>query len=240
VYKELKKLKSRKRRLRRPKRGEDGGNVKWLVTFADLITLILVFFVLLFSMSHINSGKFQKLVGSMDKTLASEKTKDVHSKESQGEAQSKMNADDLLAYIKGKLKKNNLDDKIAAKKDSRGVVLVLQEQILFPTGEASLVPESRPFLNKIGEIIKELPNVIRVEGHTDKRPIRNSYYPSNWELSTARASSVIQYLSETYNINSSRFVAIGYGDTKPLKISNQEEEMKKNRRVEIVISDLND
>jgi chemotaxis protein MotB len=101
VYKELKKLKSRKRRLRRPKRGEDGGNVKWLVTFADLITLILVFFVLLFSMSHINSGKFQKLVGSMDKTLASEKTKDVHSKESQGEAQSKMNADDLLAYIKG-------------------------------------------------------------------------------------------------------------------------------------------
>lgn len=233
-------MKSRKRRLRRPKRGEDGGNVKWLVTFADLITLILVFFVLLFSMSHINSGKFQKLVGSMDKTLASEKMKDVHSKESQGEAQSKMNADDLLAYIKGKLKKNNLDDKIATKKDSRGVILVLQEQILFPTGEASLVPESRPFLNKIGEIIKELPNVIRVEGHTDKRPIRNSYYPSNWELSTARASSVIQYLSETYNINSSRFVAIGYGDTKPLKISNQEEEMKKNRRVEIVISDLND
>ncbi|MGG1216308.1 flagellar motor protein MotB [Priestia endophytica] len=233
-------MKSRKRRLRRPKRGEDGGNVKWLVTFADLITLILVFFVLLFSMSHINSGKFQKLVGSMDKTLASEKTKDVHSQESQGEAQSKMNSDDLLAYIKGKLKKNNLDDKIAANKDSRGVVLVLQEQILFPTGEASLVPESRPFLNKIGEIIKELPNVIRVEGHTDKRPIRNSYYPSNWELSTARASSVIQYLSETYNINSGRFVAIGYGDTKPLKISNQEEEMKKNRRVEIVISDLND
>lgn len=233
-------MRSRKHRLRRPKRREDGGNVKWLVTFADLITLILVFFVLLFSMSHINSGKFQKLVGSMDKTLASESTKDVHNKESQGEAQSKMNSDELLAYIKGKLKKNNLDDKIAAKKDSRGVVLVLQEQILFPTGEARLVPESRPFLNKIGEIIKELPNVIHVEGHTDKRPIRNSYYPSNWELSTARASNVIQYLSKTYNINSSRFVAIGYGDTKPLKISNQEEEMKKNRRVEIVISDLND
>src|SRR5699024_10169543 len=119
----------------------------------------------------------------------------------------------------------------------RGVVLVLQDSILFNTGEAEILDSGKPFLKKIGTLLLEISNPVKVEGHTDSRPINSFRYPSNWELSGARASSVIRYLINEYDLDHSRFSLIGYGDTRPIKPNDTYENMQENRRVEIVILD---
>ncbi len=143
----------------------------------------------------------------------------------------------LLAEVQTFLEKNGLEDVIIANRTERGVVLVLEERVLFDPGEASLIGDSYEFLDKVGELLGNLPNLVKVEGHTDDIPMNSYRYPSNWELSAARASSVIKYLIENHNIDSGRFIAVGYADTRPI-VSNKDPEVRsKNRRVEIIISD---
>ncbi|WP_408607812.1 flagellar motor protein MotS [Bacillus xiapuensis] len=229
---------------RRPSKKKPAGAPKWMVTFSDLVTLILVFFILLFSMSQIDIVKFKAIAHSFKQTPLFEQNSSIvpgeypseEMKEDLGEKKED-SLDQLAKDVQEYLEKNNLEKVATATRNERGVVLVLQEQILFETGDAVVVPEAYPFLQKIGKLLKTMPNMIKVEGHTDSRPIRNSYYPSNWELSSARASSVIRYLSEHQNIDEDRFIAVGYSDTRPLVPDTSSENMQKNRRVEIIITD---
>ncbi|KIL77808.1 Flagellar motor rotation protein MotB [Bacillus badius] len=85
--------------------------------------------------------------------------------------------------------------------------------------------------------MKTIPNLVKVEGHTDNRPIKNAIYPSNWELSSARAGSVIRFFVDDVGLEPDRFIAVGYGDTRPLAPNTSKENMQKNRRVQIIISD---
>lgn len=124
---------------------------------------------------------------------------------------------------------------MTAKRDERGVVLVLQEAVLFDTGEAKVLKNAETLLHQIAVLLQTIPNDIQVEGHTDSRNISTYRYPSNWELSAARASGVIQYFTSKEKLPSKRFIAVGYADTKPVKDNKTNEHMKENRRVEIVI-----
>ena len=143
----------------------------------------------------------------------------------------------LLTEIQSFLDKNGMGDVIVANRTDRGVVLVLQEQVLFDPGEATLLGDAYLFLNKVGELLLELPNLVKVEGHSDDIPMSSFRYPSNWELSAARASSVINYLIENHQLDSRRFMAVGYADTRPIVSNDSPENRQKNRRVEIIISD---
>ncbi|TYR82110.1 flagellar motor protein MotB [Priestia megaterium] len=214
---------------------------KWMITFADLVTLILVFFILLFSMSNIDNLKFQALVESLktENTFGNDSSViEFESPASQSVQQKESKQlDDILVQVQSYLKENDLQDVITATRDERGVVLVLQEQVLFETGEADILKKGYPFLNELGQLFTTIPNDIKIEGYTDNRPIKTYRYPSNWELSTARASSVIRYFTSNYKIKPSRFSAIGYGDTKPVVPNTTAENLQKNRRVEIIISD---
>lgn len=234
---------------RRPPKKPKKGAPKWMVTFADLVTLILVFFILLFSMSQIDIVKFKALAQSFRQQAAfdnqssivpgeypsEEMEKEVASKEKEEEKEDSL--DELAKEVQQYLKEKGIEDLATANRTERGVVLVLQENILFNTADAVVVEEAHSFLHEIGEMLETKSNIIKIEGHTDNRPIQNNYYPSNWELSSARASSVIRFLSESHDIDPSRFVAVGYGDTRPLVPNTNSENMQKNRRVEIIITD---
>jgi chemotaxis protein MotB len=229
----------------------------WMVTFSDLVTLILVFFILLFSMSQIDMMKFKAVTESLREQFfdfyptvvpldySSVIENDMPAKDKNlesGSQQQEQSAEEdsmqnLLNEVQGFLSKNGMDDVIVANRTERGVVLVLEEKVLFDPGEAIILGDAYGFLDKVGELLKSMPNLVKVEGHTDDRPMNSFRYPSNWELSAARASSVIKYLIENHGLDSRRFIAVGYSDTRPLVSNDSPENRKKNRRVEIVISD---
>ncbi|KAB7705879.1 flagellar motor protein MotB [Bacillus aerolatus] len=232
---------SRRRPSRKPKQK---GSPKWMVTFADLVTLVLVFFILLFSMSQIDMIKFKAIAQAFKQDAVFEKDSSIIPGEYPAEEMNKEEADlneqsldQLAEEVQKYLQKNELEDTAAAIRNERGVVLVLQEQIVFSTGDAVVLHEAYPFLEKVGKLLETMPNLVKVEGHTDNRPIKNSIYPSNWELSSARASSVIRFFIENGRLAPERFIAVGYGDTRPLAPNISKDNMQKNRRVEIIISD---
>ncbi len=238
------------------------GAPKWMVTFSDLITLILVFFILLFSMSQIDIVKFKAIAESFkqkqilefypsvipfenpsaapdvqkndDLVDNNENQTDELSKVDKGETSEDDSLENLLTDIQEYVSEHDLSDVAVATRSERGVVLVLQEQVLFNSGEATLKKESYSFLNKLAELLQEIPNAVKIEGHTDNRPIRTYKFPSNWELSSSRASSVIRFLIDGHDLDSSRFIAVGYGDTRPIAPNNKPENLQKNRRVELV------
>ncbi|SDH73139.1 flagellar motor protein MotS [Alteribacillus bidgolensis] len=240
--------------MRRKEKKPQKGSPKWMVTFSDMILLILVFFVMLFSMSVIDAKKFEAIAESFQSRELLEafpsmvEFENPDQKPAQNDADSfnglnsnqsekEMDLDQLLHEVESYLEDNNLNEHISATRDDRGVVLVLQEQLLFESGEAQILSSAEPFLNKVGTLLQSLPNLVKVEGHTDDRPISTYRYPSNWELSGARASSVIRFLVNNHSLEQNRFIATGYGETRPIAPNNSKENLRENRRVVIVISD---
>ncbi|PLR79153.1 flagellar motor protein MotS [Bacillus sp. V3-13] len=234
----------------RPQPPQPKGAPGWMVTYSDLITLILVFFILLFSMSQLDVQKFKAISDSFQgrqsldfnpSVVPAENSAGEQNLDQEGKQGGLENEEDsleaLLADVQAYLKENGLADAIVASRTERGVVLVLQEQVLFESGEATILSKANAFLDVVGVLLKDIPNLVKVEGHTDNRPITTYRYPSNWELSSARAGSVIRYLTENHGLDSSRFIAVGYGDTRPIVSNNSSENLAKNRRVEIIISD---
>src|SRR5690625_3182269 len=257
-------LKVMSMKRRRTRRNQSNGAPKWMVTYSDMVTLILVFFILLFSMSQIDLAKFEAISESFrNRNILdffpsavpldnpTEHTSSLESGKNSNEfdtpthlpditdrdrvTENEDNLDILLRNIEDFLDAHHLNNVITANRTERGVVLVLQESILFDSGEAEIIDSGKPFLEKIGNLLLQLPNNVNVEGHTDSRPISNFRYPSNWELSGARASSVIRYLISENEFYQERFSAIGYGETRPLVPNTSVENWSKNRRVEIVI-----
>ncbi|WP_027964232.1 flagellar motor protein MotS [Halalkalibacillus halophilus] len=254
----------------------------WMVTYSDMVTLILVFFILLFSMSQIDAIKFNAVAESYRQNVIfdfmpsaiplenptdyeeSEDDGDLTDEELEGDELEEENEEDFeqefeeefedegesesgeqeLTELREEVEQysedNELSQLIYANRTERGVVLVLQEQVLFETAEANLVDEGLPFLNKVGALLENIPNNVKVEGHTDARPINSAIYPSNWELSGARASSVVRYFIEELEMDETRFQAVGFSDTRPIVENDGPESWEQNRRVELVITETSE
>lgn len=246
---------------RRRQQKQAKGAPIWMVTFSDLMTLILVFFILLFSMSVVDATKFRAVAESFqDRAIFDfypslmpfdNPAEDIDVKRDPFDViqdpsddpqtnEANQELDKLLQEVQQFLVDNQLKDVISASRDERGVVLVLQERTLFETAEAEILEGARPFLTKVGTLLSGIPNLVKVEGHTDSRPINTFRFPSNWELSGARASSVIRYLAENSKVEAERFMAVGYGETRPVVANTSTENLQRNRRVVIVISDPTD
>ncbi|WP_373893091.1 flagellar motor protein MotS [Virgibacillus natechei] len=248
------------------KRVKKSGTAKWMTTYSDMVTLILVFFILLFSMSQIDMAKFDAISDSFQNRMIfdfypspvpMENPTQSSSHMEKGETSNEFEAptdlpdryetdnmqhqEDTLQTLMDDIEKylddHDLNNVISADRTERGVVLILQELILFDPGQAELLPSGMPFLGEIGSLLTELPHEVKVEGHTDDRPISSYRYPSNWELSGARASSVVRYLVDENDLDQSRFSIAGYSDIDPLVPNTNPENMSQNRRVEIVILD---
>ncbi|MEI5908844.1 flagellar motor protein MotS [Bacillus spongiae] len=243
-------------KLNRKPLKQQKGAPRWMVTFSDLTTLILVFFILLFSMSQIDIVKFKAIADSFKQKQILEfypsviplenpsASPDVHKKDEMLDPGENQKVEDgvnslneLLSEINEFVDDQNLSEVAVATRTERGVVLVLQEQILFNSGDDTLRKEAYPLLHKVGDLLTKIPNGVKVVGHTDSRPINTYKYPSNWVLSGARAGSVIEFLVVNENLDPSRFALEGYGETRPIAPNDSQDNLQKNRRVELVILD---
>ena len=130
---------------------------------------------------------------------------------------------------------NNLGNSIKVYTQERGLVISLNDTVLFPSGKATMTPESESIVRKVGLSLKGLNNYIRIEGHTDNLPISTSDYPSNWELSAARATNVVRFLLRETGLPPDKISEAGYGEFRPIATNDNEAGRNRNRRVDIVI-----
>lgn len=235
--------------MARKKKKAELATSSWLDTYADTITLIMTFFVLMYSMSTIDQAKLQQISSALNQILTGNSGEsmlqyNIYDGEVPlvgGETKVEITPEEIspeqATYneIKSFVDKNSLNDVVSIVFDERGVILQLKDSILFEKGKADLKDESLAILDKINTLIAELPNTIIIEGHTDNIPINTLEFPSNWELSGDRASRVLRYFTEVKGQNPSRFTYQGCGETKPLVENNSEENKAINRRVNILI-----
>lgn len=221
-----------------------------MTTYSDMVTLLLVFFVLLFSFSVINVVKFQRFLASFQGIGILERGTDILQETEPTPnpyAEAEPNFIDPAALAQAReimetyqsvqnfLAQNGLEDMVEVRYEEGGVALDIKERILFDSGKADLKPEAMVVLDKLATFLDKLPNSIRVEGHTDNRPINTPEFPSNWELSAARAIRVIRYFIEKHGLEPARFTAVGHGEYRPLVPNDSPENMAQNRRVVILL-----
>lgn len=235
---------------RRPK--QQSGSPEWMVTFSDLMTLLLVFFVLLFSFSQIDANKFKAFlvsfqgIGILDSgsTIMEEMTPETQqtpAQEQQSSAnelqqsQSEKTTEEVYELVQNFLVEMGLEGEVEARIDIQGVALDVKDRILFDSGKAELKKEAKNILDPLAKLFGTMNQEIWVEGHTDNRPISTREYPTNWELSTARAARVVRYFTENKDLNPQKFVAIGYGEFRPVAPNTSADNMQLNRRVVMII-----
>ena len=248
--------------MRRKKKPEEPENHdRWLVSYADFITLLFAFFVVMYAISSLNEGKYRVLSDSLvsafkhaptspletNRELAPQAPSrpitpikkpivDIDPKLKKQTEDMRQVAQDLLKVLAPLVK----DNQVKITQSLRGVTLEINASVLFAPGQAILQTESSKALAAVAHVLAEVPNRIQVEGHTDDAPISTAYYPSNWELSSARASSVVR-LFGLNGVSDERMVAIGYADNRPVVSNIDNESRARNRRVTIlIISELQD
>ena len=220
--------------MRRKKHNEEN-HERWLVSYADFITLLFAFFVVMYSSSTVNQEKLQQFAHSFQYTLANPAGLRAggSSPAAQGQPATPLAvmADQLEADLLPEIDSGQIEIRL----EERGIVLSLRESGFFPAGGAALQAESRPVLARIAAALGRIPGDIRLEGHTDETPIRTARFPSNWHLSTARALAVLKMLSHDFGIPPGRLGAVGYADKRPLAPNDSPQNRAINRRVDIVI-----
>ncbi|HEX8980142.1 MAG TPA: flagellar motor protein MotD [Parasulfuritortus sp.] len=246
--------------MARKKRHEEHENLeRWLVSYADFITLLFAFFVVMYAISSVNEGKYRVLSDSIVKAFQEIQTTDrminmteknasilpgtgkpigkatpvkieTGKKTSNETEQMKTIAKDVMDAMSSLVKKGQ----VKVTQSARGITVEINASTLFPSGEATLQPASINALSAVAKVLAETDNPIQVEGHTDDLPIKSPIYPSNWELSSARAASVVRLLAEE-GVAPSRMVAIGYADNKPIDTNATPEGRARNRRVNVLI-----
>jgi chemotaxis protein MotB len=233
---------------------------RWMVSYADFVTLLFAFFVVMYSISSVNKGKYETFSESLDQAL-------FHNEKIQKEAepiqigvipttiqpielpnlataeerelseeilQEKQRLSEVSEQFQGALQPYVESKLVGIKKHDFWVELEMNSELLFASGKAELSAKALPVLAKVAEVIRDVPNVINVEGYTDNVPISTGFYPSNWDLSSARATSVVKELVKN-NIPATRLSAVGYGEFHPIADNKDEEGRFKNRRVVLVL-----
>jgi chemotaxis protein MotB len=228
--------------LQEPAEASPLDNHQWLTTFNDMITLLMVFFVLLFSMGNMDVKRFKHFQNALQSAMGVlNQGRHTPAGIIAGKPVDAMQADakipESTTIESNKTQLENTKG-LEAEYTPKGIHLTLDDNLLFASGSSKLTAGGTVLLEKVARIIKPLNRAIRVEGHTDNRPIATSVFPSNWELSTARAISVVKYLIDAGGIAPHLLAAAGYGDSKPRAPNDSEINMSKNRRVEIILGQV--
>jgi chemotaxis protein MotB len=214
-----------------PTGGHMPANPQWLTIFNDLITLLMVFFVLLFSMGNVDSKRFGSFQNALQSAIGI-LHEGTHS--STGIMTAEPSSMDAAAQS-GKIEASIREAGLEAAYTPKGIQLTLNDYVLFETASARLTPGGMHMLDKVCTIIKPLKRSVRVEGHTDNVPIETPQYQTNWDLSAARAISVVKYMIAKGGFAPRRMSAAGYGASRPRVSNNSAENRAKNRRVEIIL-----
>jgi chemotaxis protein MotB len=222
--------------MRRKKhRREHGGQERWLLTYSDLITLLLGLFVILYAMSKIDTKKYSQWVAAFGGVFGSSQVDMKQGIGDKGLVEGLNEQIRVKQMLKESLELNGTNDAISISIDERGVTIHIQEELLFASGQADLKRTSLVMLDSLAHVFQRLPNDIRIEGHTDNIPIKTVRFPTNWHLSVTRAMSTGYYLIGNHNMNPDKIAVVGYGERRPLASNDTEEGRGLNRRVDIVI-----
>ena len=217
----------------------DGGSGSWLMTYADFITLMMIFFIVLYTFTPgVEKDKFEAIIGAFQGKDGVLQYESVFSDEMMDiELQRAKNWDELEQMIKSQ----GLSEQVEIEMLPEGVRITLGEGVTFATYSAVLIPDAQTILNEIAKAIKmyefEPLEEVEILGHTDNRPVINraGKYPSNWELGAARAISVLKYITGRIDIPVKKFEAVTLGKYRPRASNTTEEGKRKNRRVEIFV-----
>lgn len=255
--------------MRRRTEEEHDNKERWLVSYADFITLLFAFFVVMYSISSVNEGKYKVLSESLEgvfsssqKTIEPIQVGDVVPRSDSDNIGSshiqpilgipnpvakeipKSDDTDLqLEMVAGEFRESFEDlifeDKVTIQTRDDWIEISLDDTLVFTSGGTEPAYEAFPVMEKIASILRNYDNAMLVEGHTDNLPIKSSQYPSNWELSAARAATVVRFLA-LEGVSPQRMGAMGYGEFKPVARNDTDLGRKKNRRVVLLISKAND
>jgi len=231
--------------MRKVKAEKAPNHERWLITYADLITLLLVFFIVLYAGSQEDSQKFAILAQGLRAAFNNPSTSGKGgqsavfvgsgSTNQGGLSQQQADFQALVAMLQQLAAQRGLGDVIHVRQEPHQIDIDLTSDLLFSSGSATLRPEAYPALDTVADALRNKPNQIRVEGHTDNIPINTAQFPSNWELSAARAIAVLRYLVEHDGLPADRLYAAAYADTHPIADNATPEGRAQNRRAELVI-----
>ena len=221
---------------------EGGGGVPpWIITYSDLMTLMLAFFVILISFGTFERGRIVKFVGSFQGSFkmlpGGYKTEpgDQVIEQSKEISKTFRSPSEMLTKMKGIYEREGFRKGVEFKKTNRGFEITITDYLMFglQPGRAEIAPEMKPFLNELAEIIRQTSYLVSIEGHTDDRPVKTRKFPSSWDLSAARAVTILRYLIDKGGISPLRLSAKGFGMYHPLFPNDTPEHRVKNRRVMI-------
>lgn len=242
-----------------PAHQEEEAGEAWLLPYSDLMTLLLAVFIVLFAVSKVDQAKAEQLSSQFTESMMTEGYAEGAAagaatgaaEGSQGEGA--LSAEEVSALeeflgeyeltklealkieLDTKLESVGISNSVSTSIDMRGLVIRLNNAILFDSGSAEIKSEHEGSLTAVANMINSLDNYIRIEGHTDNVPITSNIYPSNWELSSARAASVVQLFINKCNFSPDKLVAVGYGEYKPVEDNSTADGRMKNRRIDIIV-----
>ncbi len=198
---------------------------RWVVSYADFVTMLLALFMVLYAVLRFDNQKLMELQSRVQKSFNDANV-------------TKYQAGNSNAGLEKYLHENiSQSGSVKLIKSDKGLIIRVSSKILFDEGSAVIKPDALKTLNEIVKVLTKIENPVIIEGHTDSTPIKNAKYPSNWELSTARATNIISYMVKTGEISPKRLSAVGYGEYVPLADNNTISGRMLNRRVDIIVLD---
>lgn len=232
------------RRRRRTSDHPHANHERWLISYADFITLLFAFFVVMYAASQGDQAKLHQLATAIESAFAqlgvfTPTSTPVPNLEMQPAAPQGPNVVSSLAKLRQQLQqelKPEIESRhVQLELNRQGLVIRLEELGFFDSGSDQLQPQALPVLARIATAIAPLPNRIRIEGHTDDVPIHNARFASNWQLSTARATELVQMMIDQYHIAPERLAAAGYAQYHPVASNATPQGRQQNRRVDVVV-----
>ena len=227
---------------------EEEPDERWVISYADLVTLLFGFFLLLYATADQNIAKFESLARGLSDAFNVPVNEGISDGTPLfdggtgfvpgGNDRSMVIASDLLFvqnFISEREIAEGLVGKIVVTEQADGISIRLADNLIFPTASADLRPEALPLLDIAAAVVNELGREVRVEGHTDNVPLETERYPSNWELSSARATAVLRYVVEEAGVDRNLVFAAGYAETRPIANNLTPEGRAQNRRADLVI-----
>jgi chemotaxis protein MotB len=197
---------------------------RWVVSYADFVTMLLALFIVMYAVTNMHSKKLMEFQNKVQEVFGKQAVENV----------TKYQANHAKLE---KILHDNISQSKSVKfiKSSKGLIIRVNNTILFDEGSAQIKPQAQKTLNEITKVLTKIDNPVIIEGHTDSIPIKNEKFPSNWELSTARATNIISYLIKNGNISPKRLSAVGYGEYMPIAKNTAISGRMLNRRVDIIV-----
>ena len=233
--------------MKRNKKEKDDSE-RWMLSYLDFITLLMIFFLMMYAMSTVdsskatalakslkvgfNSGNGENIIAVSDDTNAPPTVVEQETLDALAETEK---LEDIKKKVDELVNNSELKGSVTTTIQERGLLISFNDSVFFNSGEANIKTDWQGKLKSISKVLNGLDNYIRVEGHTDNVAINTDYFPSNWQLSSVRAANVVQFLITQGSVRADRLSAVGYGEYRPVKSNDNEEGKSSNRRVDIVI-----